>query len=68
MCIRALTDMYAKGGILMSPIEITPAPLYPKEIQVKYYAESPQYRVRRGPAVDDLTRMTERVAYSRSSA
>jgi hypothetical protein len=49
----------------MSPIEISSAPLYTKEIQQKYYSQFPQYQIRRGPAVDDHTRMTERVPYKR---
>jgi hypothetical protein len=49
----------------MSPIEITSAPLYTKEIQQKYYSQFPQLQIRRGPAVDDRTRTTERVPYER---
>jgi hypothetical protein len=56
------------GGVLMSPIEITPSPLYAMEIQSKFYEQKPQYRVSdhlRGPATDDKTRMTEPVSYTR---
>ena len=61
-----LTDTHTwKGGVLMSPIEISSAPLYTKEIQQKYYAEIPQLKIRRGPAVDDITRMNETVPYLR---
>jgi hypothetical protein len=55
------------GGILISPIEITAAPIGDKEMQQRFYEQVPDFRLRRGPVADDKTRMTEPIAYKRGT-
>jgi len=55
------------GGVIMSPIEITSSPLPVKEIQKRFYEEYPNFQLRRGPRVDDRTRMTKTIPYVRNT-
>lgn len=54
------------GGVLLSPIEITAAPLVDKTLQERFYKAKPKYRVRRGPANFDSVRMTSTIDYDRA--
>jgi hypothetical protein len=54
------------GGVLLSPIEITAAPLVDKTLQERFYKAKPRYRVRRGPATFDSVRMTSTIDYDRA--
>lgn len=62
-----IEGMQLPGGIYMSPIEVTTAPLNVKEAQKRFYEAAPKMRVRQGPVVDDKTRMTETIPYERSA-
>ena len=55
------------GGILISPIEVTAAPIGDKEMQQRFYEQVPDFRLRRGPVADDKTRMTEPIGYKRAT-
>ena len=54
------------GGVHLSPIEITAAPLSRKTIQNNYYDVKPKIVLRRGPRVDDRTRQEQRIPYRRT--
>lgn len=62
-----IEGMQIPGGIYMSPIEVTTAPLQVKESQKRFYEAAPKIRMRSGPVVDDATRMTETIPYERSA-
>ena len=62
-----IQGMLLPGGILISPIEITAAPLPAKVMQQRYYANVPNFRVRRGPVVDDKARTTSTISYKRDT-
>jgi hypothetical protein len=55
------------GGVLLSPIEITPMPLGTKEIQERFYRQKPMMDVRRGPAKSEEERQTARISYQSSN-
>ncbi len=55
------------GGVLLSPIEITPMPLRTKEIQERFYWQKPMMDVRRGPAQPEEQRQTARISYQRAN-
>jgi len=63
--VNSLPETNPTGGILMSPIEITSSPLSVKDMQTRYYNRKNDFRVRRGPAVDDKTRLTDTIPYQR---
>jgi hypothetical protein len=62
-----IQGMILPGGILISPIEITAAPLPAKVMQQRYYESVSNFRVRRGPVVDDRTRTTDTISYQRDT-
>ena len=51
------------GGLVMSPIEVTNAPLTVQELQKNFYKSKPLFRVRRGPASLDEDRLASTVDY-----
>jgi len=53
------------GGVLISPIQVTPAPIPVKTLQSQYYAQRSFYLVRRGPATSDDVRATSSIDYVR---
>jgi len=55
--------MQLPGGVLMSPIEVTPAPIPVKSLQRSYYAQRATYPLRRGPALTDNERATMSISY-----
>jgi len=62
-----IQGMILPGGILISPIEITAAPLPAKVMQQRYYESVSNFRVRRGPVVDDRMRTTDAISYERDT-
>jgi hypothetical protein len=56
----------APGGILMSPVEITLAPLPIKVLQERYYHQKPLMDVRTGPNMVDKKRKTGTIPYQLS--
>jgi hypothetical protein len=62
-----IQGMSLPGGILISPIEITAAPLPAKAMQQRYYENVPKFQIRRGPVVNDRTRTTDTISYERDT-
>jgi len=61
-----LQGIQLPGGVLVSPIQITPQPLTENALQRQLYNTQSTYRVRRGPEVGDSRRMTSTIPYDRS--
>ena len=55
------------GGVLMSPIHVTPQPIPVKTLQKRYYTQHSSYLVRRGPAVPDKVRASSSILYNRQA-
>ena len=62
-----IQGMSLPGDILISPIEITAAPLPAKAMQQRYYENVPKFQIRRGPVVDDRMRTTDAISYQRDT-
>lgn len=62
-----LQALQLPGGVLISPIQITPKALCVKEVQERFYQQKPGMDLRRGPAQSDQQRQSARIAYSRAS-
>ena len=55
------------GNIMVSPMIIESQALTVTALQARYYTAIPKFRLRRGPAVDDVQRMTSTIPYERST-
>ena len=60
-CLDASHDMIqgitVPGGVVMSPVEVLPAPSSIKQLQEHYYEARGSFRIRRGPASTDEDRL-----------